>query len=279
MVIWLRSPRGGIGVGQDVLRAGDVDELVALDGAAEQCGQLAERLIAEAEQEAEAIRQAARDEAAQTIEAARAEYDTAAQRGYEDGQARALEDAQETMLGGAGEGRDALLALRERIADLVLRTVARTLGNSDRAALFTRIGADLTRHLDDASYLTVRVAPEDVDAATRAFRAVCKENRWPLNPAVHADPDAEAGSCVCEWDHGIVSGGLPMMLSALERAIGALKSGDGQGGAEAVDEPYGENDADDDEEDDEAYGDEAYGDEACEDEACEDGAEADWSMP
>ena len=131
------------------------------------------------------------------------------------------------------------------------------------------IGADLTRHLDDASYLTVRVAPKDVDAATRAFRAVCKENRWPLNPAVHADPDAEAGSCVCEWDHGIVSGGLPMMLGALERAIGALKSGDGQGGAEAADEPYDENDEDDeDEEYDEAYG----------DEACEDGAEADWSM-
>jgi type III secretion protein L len=263
MVIWLRSPRGGIGIGQDVLRAGDLDELAALDGAAEQGTRLAERLIADAEQDAEAIRQAARDEAAQTIEAARAEYDTAAQRGYEDGQARALEDAQATLLGGAGEGRDALLALRERIADLVLRTVARTLGNADRAALFTRIGADLTRHLDDASYLTVRVAPEDVDAATRAFRAVCKENRWPLNPSVHADPDAEAGSCVCEWDHGIVSGGLPMLLSALERAIGALKSGDGQGGVEAADEPYRD---DDDEEDDE------------DDEACEDGADADWSM-
>jgi len=262
MVIWLRSPRGGIGVGQDVLRAGDLDELVALDGAAEQSGQLVERLIADAEQEAAAIRQAAREEAAQMIEAARAEYDAAAERGYEDGQARALEEAQETMLRGAGEGRDVLLALRERIAGLVLRTVARTLGNADRAAMFTRIGTDLSRHLDEASYLTVRVAPEDVDAATRAFRAVCKENRWPLNPAVHADPDAEAGSCVCEWDHGIVSAGLPMLLSALERAIGALKSGDGQGGVEAADEPYDEEDEEDEEDD----------------EACADGADADWSM-
>jgi len=60
-----------------------------------------------------------------------------------------------------------------------------------------------------------------------------------------------------------VSGGLPMMLSALERAIGALKSGDGQGGAEAADEPYDEDDADDEEDD----------------EACADGADADWSMP
>jgi type III secretion protein L len=273
MVIWLRSPRGGIGIGQDVLRAGDMAGLVALDGAADQCTRQIERLIADAEQEAEAIREAARAEAARTIEAARAEYDAAEERGYEAGQARALEDAQETMLRGVESGRDTLLAVRERIADLVLRTVARTLGNADRAALFTRIGADLSRHIDDASYLTVRVAPEDVDDAARAFRAVCKENRWPLNPTVNADPAAEAGSCVCEWDHGIVSGGLPMLLSALERAIGALKSGDGQGGMEDREEE------DDEAYDDEAYDDEAYDDEADDDEACEDGAGADWSMP
>jgi type III secretion protein L len=271
MVIWLRSPRGGIGVGQDVLRAADMAGLVALDGAADQCTRQIERLIADAEQEAEAIRQAARAEATRTIEAARAEYDAAAERGYEDGQARALEDAQETMLRGAESGRDTLLAVRERIADLVLRTVARTLGNADRAALFTRIGADLSRYIDDASYLTVRVAPEDVDDATRAFRAVCKKNSWPLNPTVNADPAAEAGSCVCEWDHGIVSGGLPLLLSSLERAIGALKSGDGQGGADDADEPY-----DDDDEEDGGMdeGDEDYGGETC-----EDGAGADWSMP
>jgi type III secretion protein L len=251
MVIWLRSPRGGIGVGQDVLRAGDLDGLVALDGAVEQCRAQVEALIAAAEEEAEALRQAARAEAAQLVEAARAEYDSAEQRGYEAGQARALEDAQETMLHGAEEGHDALLALRERIADVVLRTVARTLGGADRDALFARIGADLSRHLDDASYLAVRVAPEDVDAATRAFRAVCAEHRWPLNPVVSADPDAEAGSCVCEWDHGIVTGGLPLLLDALERAIGALKDGGAAPEEEAAD-------VDDDlveEEDDEAYDD------------------------
>ena len=265
MVIWLRSPRGGIGIGQDVLRAGDLAGLAALDGTAEQCRAQVEALIAAAEEEAEALRQAARDEAAQMIEAARAEYDAAAQRGYEAGQARALDDAQETMLRGAEEGHDALLALRDRIADVVLRTVARTLGDADRDALFARIGADLSRHLDDASYLAVRVAPEDVDAATRAFRAVGEEHRWPLNPVVAADPDAEAGSCVCEWDHGIVTGGLPLMLDALERAIAALKGGDGEG----ADEEHGEVEEDDDEEDEDEDDDD--------DGAYDDGA--DWDAP
>jgi type III secretion protein L len=156
------------------------------------------------------------------------------------------------MLRGAEEGHDALLALRERIADVVLRTVARTLGDADRDALFARIGADLSRHLDDASYLAVRVAPEDVDAATSAFRTVCEEHRWQINPAVTADPDAEAGSCVCEWDHGIVTGGLPLLLDALERAIGALKAGGAEPEEEAADVHEEE---DEEEEDDEAYDD------------------------
>jgi type III secretion protein L len=272
MVIWLRSPRGGIGVGQDVLRAGDMAGLVALDGAAEQCREQAERLIAAAGEDAEALRQAAREEAGKMVEAARAEYDTAERRGYEAGLARALEEAQETMLRGAEEGHDALLALRDRIADVVLRTVARTLGDADRDALFARIGADLSRHLDDASYLAVRVAPEDVDAATRAFRAVCEEHRWPLNPAVSADPDAEAGSCVCEWDHGIVAGGLPLMLNALERAIGALKGGAGEHAEDAEDESYDEEDGDVEEDADEAYDDEVHDDEAY------DGG-SDWDTP
>jgi type III secretion protein L len=254
MVIWLRSPRGGIGVGQDVLRAGDMAGLVALDGAAEQCREQVDTLIAAAEEDAEALRQAARDEAAQLIEAARGEYDTAGQRGYAAGQARALEDAQETMLRAAAAEHDALLALRARIADVVLRTVARTLGDADRDALFARIGADLSRHLDDASYLSVRVAPEDVDAATRAFRAVCEEHRWPLNPAVSADPDAQAGSCVCEWDHGIVTGGLPLLLDALERAIGALEAGAAAPDEDAA-EADEENEDGEDEDEDEAYDD------------------------
>jgi type III secretion protein L len=276
MVIWLRSPRGGIGIGQDVLRAGDMAGLIALDGAAEQCRAQVDTLIAAAEEDAEALRQAARDEAAQMIEAARAEYDTAEQRGYEAGQARALEDAQETMLRGADDGHDALLALRERIADVVLRTVARTLGDADRDALFARIGADLSRHLDDASYLAVRVAPEDVDAATRAFRAVCAEHRWQLNPVVTADPDAEAGSCVCEWDHGIVAGGLPLLLDALERAIGALRDGAGESGEDgAEDEQEQEQEEEDEEEEEDEDEDE---DEEDEDEAAYDDG-ADWGAP
>ena len=260
MVIWLRSPRSGVGVGQDVLRAGDVAELVALDSASEQCARQVEQLIASAEQEAAALKRAAQEEAAQMREAARAEYDAAEQLGYEAGQVRALEEAQETMLRGAVSEHELLLAMRERIADVVMRTVARVLGDADRDALFAQIAANLSRHLDEASFLAIRVAPEDVEAATRAFRSVCEEHRWPLNPTVSADPDAEAGSCVCEWDHGIVASGLPLQLNALERAIDALKMEAGQDGELEDGEGGDEDDAERYEDEDEDGGEDEDGD-------------------
>lgn len=273
MVIWLRSSGGGVGIGQDVLRASDIGELATLDGASERCRRQIEDMLADAEREADALRHAAREDAARTIEAARAEYEAAERLGYEAGQARALEEAQETMLDGAASVHDQLLALRERIADLVLRTVARTLGDADRGVLFAQIGANLSRHLDEASFLTVRVAPGDVEAATRAFRAVSDTHRWPLNPTVSADPDAEAGSCVCEWDHGIVTGGLPLQLSALERAIGALESA----GVPSGDDDAGDDDAYEDEnEDEDEDGDDEDGDG---DDVYDDEAAGDWSMP
>jgi type III secretion protein L len=84
---------------------------------------------------------------------------------------------------------------------------------------------------------------------------VCDEHRWPLNPAVSADPEAQAGSCVCEWDHGIVTGGLPLLLDALERAIGALRAGGAALDVDAAAVGEEEEEEEEDEEEDEA----AYG--------------------
>ncbi|MFP3480103.1 hypothetical protein SB780_35225, partial [Burkholderia sp. SIMBA_057] len=34
-----------------------------------------------------------------------------------------------------------------------------------------------------------------------------------------SDAEAEPGSCVCEWDHGLIEAGLPMQLRAIASAI------------------------------------------------------------
>ena len=40
-----------------------------------------------------------------------------------------------------------------------------------------------------------------------------------MNPEVVSDAAAEPGSCVCEWDHGLIEAGLPTQLRAIASAI------------------------------------------------------------
>lgn len=245
MVIWLRSSHAAVGLGQDVLRAADVAELVELDGAAEQSARHAEALLADATDGADVILRDAEAAADELMQKARDEYEAAEQRGYEAGFEQALQEAHASLLERAASERAVLGAMRERLAGIVLRSVARVLGDADRDALFARIAADLSRDLEAASYLAIRVAPDDFEAAALAFRRVCDEHRWPLNPAVTADADLEPGSCVCEWDHGVLETGLPMQLRALEGAVRAalVAAGEGGEGGEG-DQAYGSDDGD-----------------------------------
>ncbi|MGN7982816.1 type III secretion system stator protein SctL [Burkholderia sp. 22313] len=188
-----------------------------------------DELLANAQRDADAIRQAAADEGERMLQAAQTKYDNAARLGYEAGRRRALREAHEAMLRGAAAERDLLMALRERIADVVMRTITRVLGEADRDALFAQIAAGISRSLDDTSFLTVRVAACDVEHATRAFRRATEEHRWPVNPDVVSDGAVEPGSCVCEWDHGLIEAGLPSQLRALAGAIRRVARTDVEG--------------------------------------------------
>ncbi|MCR4469759.1 type III secretion system stator protein SctL [Burkholderia sp. SCN-KJ] len=219
MVIWLRGPQGGIGIDRDVLRAPELAQLIELDRASAHFERRADELLASAQRDADAIRQEAVEEGERMLQAAQTKYDNAARLGYEAGRRRALCEAHEAMLRGAATERDLLMALRERIADVVMGTITRVLGEADRDALFAQIAASISRSLEDTSFLTVRVAACDVEDATRAFRRASEEHRWPVNPDVVSDGAVEPGSCVCEWDHGLIEAGLPSQLRALAAAI------------------------------------------------------------
>ncbi|CAB3725653.1 type III secretion system stator protein SctL [Paraburkholderia rhynchosiae] len=234
MVIWLRAPQGGIGINRDVLRAPELAQLIELDRASDHFERRADEMLAAAQRDADAIRQAATEEGERVLQAAQTKYDNAARLGYEAGRRRALREAHESMLRGAATERDLLTALRERIADIVMRTVTRVLGEADREALFAQIAAGISRSLEGVSFLTVRVAACDVEDATRAFRRTCDEHRWPVNPEVVSDAAAEPGSCVCEWDHGLIEAGLPAQLRAIACAIRCVAQTDGEGGASAA---------------------------------------------
>jgi type III secretion protein L len=208
-----------------VIRSAELASVVALDQA---YGALERRyagLLADAEASAQAIVAAAQQRGNALETAAQRRFDNSARLGYAAGRRRGLAEAHDAMLRQAASQHQLLCASRERIAQVVTRSVERVLGTADPKALFAQVAGTVDRLLDDSSFLTVRVAPQDLEAARDAFGAACSANQWGVNPQVVARAELLPGSCVCEWDYGVIDGSLSLHVDALRRAVAGLVSG------------------------------------------------------
>ena len=88
-----------------------------------------------------------------------------------------------------------------------------------RVALLRRASLAVARSIDDATHLTVTVAPADAPSANRLFGELAREASPPLNLEVVVDDALDEGTCVCEWDYGVVESSLRAQLASLERAL------------------------------------------------------------
>lgn len=225
MAIWLSSEQPSVGPDVDVIRNAEFASVVALDQAHGALERRYAGLLADAEAAAQAIVAEARNRADALETAAQRRFDNSARLGYAAGRRRGLAEVHDAMLRQAASQRQLFCAARERIAQIVTRSVERVLGTADPKALFAQVAGTVDRLLDDSSFLTVRVAPEDLDTARDAFGAACSANQWGVNPQVVARADLLPGSCVCEWDYGVIDGSLSLHVEALRRAVAGLVTG------------------------------------------------------
>jgi type III secretion protein L len=205
-----------------VIRSAELASVVALDQAHGALERRYAGLLADAEATAQTILAEAQQRADTLEAAAQRRFDNSARLGYAAGRRRGLAEVHELMLRQAASQRQLLSASRERIAQIVTGAVERVLGAADPKALFAQVAGTVDRLLDDSSFLTVRVAPQDLDAARDAFGAACSANQWGVNPQVVARADLLPGSCVCEWDYGVIDGSLSLHVDALRRAVSGL---------------------------------------------------------
>ncbi|AEK64158.1 type III secretion system stator protein SctL [Collimonas fungivorans] len=222
MAIWLSSEQASVGPDVDVIRSAELANVIALDQAYGALEQRYAGLLAEAEATAQAIVAAAQQRADTLETAAQRRFDNSARLGYAAGRRRGLEEVHALMLRQAASQHQLLCAARERIVQIVTGAVERVLGAADPKALFTQVAGTVDRLLADSSFLTVQVAPQDLDAARAAFGTACSANQWGVNPQVAGRVDLAPGSCLCEWDYGVIDGSLSLHLDALRRAVAGL---------------------------------------------------------
>ncbi|WP_206956629.1 type III secretion system stator protein SctL [Trinickia acidisoli] len=219
MAIWLRAQPKVLAVDTDVVRAEELARVTELNDALEALDEVVQATMRDATERARQLVEAARREADAFVEAARRKFDNSARLGYAAGHRRALAETHARFIARARSEHEDLQASSDRLARLVMKAVEQVIAETDRDALMRRITLAVARSIDDATHLTVTVAPANADRAERLFGELAREATPPLNLEVVVDDEADEDTCICEWDYGVVESSLRAQLASLERAL------------------------------------------------------------
>ncbi|MCG1042860.1 type III secretion system stator protein SctL [Mycetohabitans sp. B8] len=229
MAIWLKSPyqiphTDGVHVGasRDVIPAAEFGALLTIEQAYEQLEADRQETLERARNESNKIVEAARQSAQQILDDATREYETAAERGYRDGEQRALSNWMERLAELADSERRMQVRMRERLAQIVTTGVEQIVHVQHTDALFERALNVVDRIVEGAAYVRIFVSESDHDHACVAFERLAA--RWremgrPFPLTVIADKKLPPGSCICESDFGSVDASLATQLRAMRTAI------------------------------------------------------------
>jgi len=222
MILWLNQGErypAHLGVEGEVLRAGEYAALLDADATLARAHASANEIVAAGREAAESLLRAARDAADECVRQAEERYAASGRLGYAAGLRRALDEAHMAMQVQVYEARHAAVLSQQRLAGVVMKAVEQIVLETNRNALFARIGLTLQRLIDSESYVTLRVHADDAVRARVALQQAAERAGWHGGFDVIAQAEAALGSCVCEWDYGVLVTGLDNQLAAIRRAL------------------------------------------------------------
>ncbi|ALV07566.1 type III secretion system stator protein SctL [Roseateles depolymerans] len=222
MLIWWRGPGAAsdlTGVPHGVLRREQLEALCDHTTLLRQAQEQAQALLAHAHEQAEAVRARAQQDAEALWAQAQSRIEAACEEGRAEGERQAAVAWHERQAGHLVQQADAVRGLHEKLAEVVTSAVERIVHSGDRAALFQRAMRSVQSLSRSATALTLKVHPDDAQAARDGIDSVAALQTAGLSVEVVADPALPVGSCVFESDLGVVDASLDIQLTALRQAM------------------------------------------------------------
>ena len=174
--------------------------------------------------DAAAVLEAARDEAARVSEQAARDAAHALEQGRAEGLQRAQAEYAQHLAADALATQRQLQALREAMAQIVVRAVGQFMAEVDPARLLESALRRVDALLRAEPFVALRVAPPQADALRRALAALGEDAGWALGAAVSADPALADGRCVVSTASGTLEIGMDAQLEAFRKAVDAQGS-------------------------------------------------------
>lgn len=232
MLIWSNPGGAHLRTDTGILRAHEIPTVTGVLGLLEsvrnECAAIREEAQAQAQQSAEeaehsaqALLQQAREEADALVDEARREAAAERELGYAHGEREAAARWHGRFEQLKATHEAAWHAMDTKLAGVVALAVERIVQSESREALFRRALLTVKDALRQAATASLRVHPDEADAARTAIASAV---RGPNEPEVRVETDASLalGTCIFESDIGRLDTSLGVQLagvrSALERA-------------------------------------------------------------
>lgn len=165
-------------------------------------------IIARAEAEAEQIRTAARDAAAQERE-----------RGYRDGIEQAKAEMAERVVETMSQSATYFSRLEEALVDLVVKATRRVIGELDAPERASRIVRQALELLRQENHVRIKVPPALRDALQARVNTLLSEFPRIRFLDIEADPRLPEDGCVLETELGVIDASVETQLRAIEKAL------------------------------------------------------------
>lgn len=170
--------------------------------------------------EAQTILDAAREQAAGIIREAESEYQRQRGQGYEDGKAEGKLEHAEKMLETVMTSVEFIENIESTLVNVVSQAVRKIIADFDDNERIVRIVRTALTAVRNQQHVTVRVAPADADAVSKALAGLL--HTAPGGKSfLDLIPDArlDRGACLLESELGVVDASLETQLKALENAF------------------------------------------------------------
>lgn len=170
---------------------------------------------------AQALVDAARVQAAEIVQEARTVYEEQKELGWHAGMEQARREQavliHQTQLQCQGYYR----TVEQQMSEVVLQSVRKILLDYDQVALTLKVVREALSLVSNQKQVTVRVAPEQVQAVRDQIAKVHKDFPEIGYLEISADARLDQGGCILETEVGIIDASLDGQLEALSRAISA----------------------------------------------------------
>ncbi|MBX3621599.1 MAG: type III secretion system stator protein SctL [Rhizobacter sp.] len=169
--------------------------------------------------DAKALVEAARQEGERIVRQATRQAEERRQRGYRDGFEAARAEHAQRVVSDALAAERQLRALRQAMAQIVVKGVSQFVAELDPAELIERALERVDTLIRHEPFLSIRVAPAQEPLLRQTVARLQGEGGLPANVAVQADATLAPGACVVQSASGTLEIGVDAQIEAFRKAI------------------------------------------------------------